>query len=283
MLSAVSKWHSVLVVVVLLASSFSLFAASVSTSMDQSDEAEYDTPLGIIQDNSNDKIQPSLSMKMADQQKGMVKVFVPTTDVAELYELIKDYRYKGLIGGRSGGRGELAIPTLEVPISLVSKIASLDSVLGVYEYPSVISKDRSLYSIEGEYFDSLNGIPDDEPMSLFDAQHHNLEQAWSEGYIGTDVVVAMPDSGVDFGHPDLQGTQARVPALPAQVTNETVVASAADGQDNATLAQRNVIPGTETIYLNWTEMTTGFTIDYINGNLTFSPALPFNSTVTADY
>ncbi|MCK4758205.1 MAG: S8 family serine peptidase, partial [Thermoplasmata archaeon] len=284
MLNVVKKWQSVLVVVVLFASSFSLLASSIPTSLSDIEDASYDTQIGTIEDDSDmSKIQPSLSAKIYDEQKGMVKIFVPTLDVSELYGLLKEYRYQGLIGDRVGSSGELAIPTLEVPISLVTKIASLDSVIGVYEYPSTISKDRLLESIyDGENSDGLYGIPDDEPMSLYDAKHHNLEQAWSDGYTGTGVIVGMPDSGVDFGHPDLRGTQARVPAVPATVTAETVVALADEGQDNATLAHGNVIPGSETIYLNETA-TTAFTIDYATGALTFTTALAFNVTVTADY
>ncbi|HUS16870.1 MAG TPA: S8 family serine peptidase, partial [Chloroflexia bacterium] len=43
-----------------------------------------------------------------------------------------------------------------------------------------------------------------------------MRPAWQEGYRGSGVNVAVVDSGVDFGHPDLEGTFARVedPASP---------------------------------------------------------------------
>jgi len=45
---------------------------------------------------------------------------------------------------------------------------------------------------------------------------HHWKAAWDEGFTGQGVKVALWDSGVDFAHPDLQSTQARVtnPASP---------------------------------------------------------------------
>ncbi len=43
-------------------------------------------------------------------------------------------------------------------------------------------------------------------------QDHRSSYAWANGWTGEGVRVAVPDEGVDFAHPDLQGTEATVPA-----------------------------------------------------------------------
>ncbi len=40
---------------------------------------------------------------------------------------------------------------------------------------------------------------------------HKSKLAWEKGFTGTGVTVATLDDGVDFAHPDLQGTYARIP------------------------------------------------------------------------
>ena len=43
---------------------------------------------------------------------------------------------------------------------------------------------------------------------------HHAREAWEKGFNGEGVTIGVIDTGVDFGHPDLQGTQARVPFGP---------------------------------------------------------------------
>ena len=49
-----------------------------------------------------------------------------------------------------------------------------------------------------------------ETTSVKSGELHGALDAWSEGVNGTGVKVAIVDSGIDFAHPDLNGTQARV-------------------------------------------------------------------------
>ena len=52
--------------------------------------------------------------------------------------------------------------------------------------------------------------PEYEPESVRSGEIHGANDAWERGYTGEGMVVAIADTGVDFGHPDLNGTQARV-------------------------------------------------------------------------
>ncbi len=52
--------------------------------------------------------------------------------------------------------------------------------------------------------------PDSEPETVRSGEIHGANDAWSRGYTGEGMVVAVADTGVDFAHPDLDGTQARV-------------------------------------------------------------------------
>lgn len=48
------------------------------------------------------------------------------------------------------------------------------------------------------------------PETVKSGEIHGANDAWDLGYSGEGLIVAVADTGVDFGHPDLNGTQARV-------------------------------------------------------------------------
>ena len=52
----------------------------------------------------------------------------------------------------------------------------------------------------------LEAPPGHDPSSVRTGQIHGATEAWDRGYTGEGIVVAVADTGVDFGHPDLNGT-----------------------------------------------------------------------------
>jgi len=97
--------------------------------------------------------------------------------------------------------------------NVIPKIAALDQVVRIYpEEPTIDPPDP------------LKGDPDMAPhpeaqkalraASVQDwwdvGPTHNARGAWMNGYTGKGVTVLVNDSGIDFAHPDLQGTWAIV-------------------------------------------------------------------------
>jgi|GEM_PF-4261447 len=104
------------------------------------------------------------------------------------------------------------------------------------------------------------------------------------GYNGSDVNVAVVDSGIDFGHIDLQGTQMVEPETMNSI-NEPVLPSATNGTEYVLLGNESVVSGTLHVYKNGVELTTGtdYTVDYSTGNITFTTPLSQGDSITATY
>ena len=112
------------------------------------------------------------------------------------------------------------------PASSGERLVALDSTDGAI--------DHRTFWMKSSIFDKLSGVPgviaildaqnspepyeitpfetppDVNPESVRSGEIHGANDAWERGYTGEGMVIAVADTGVDFAHPDLNGTQARV-------------------------------------------------------------------------
>ena len=82
---------------------------------------------------------------------------------------------------------------VKMPGYLVPKLAGVEGVFAVYD--------------DSTGPEPVGALPGD-PNTVKSGEIHGANDAWERGYNGSGVRVAVADSGVDFAHPDLNGTQA---------------------------------------------------------------------------
>jgi len=83
-----------------------------------------------------------------------------------------------------------------MPGWLVAKLAGVQGVIAVHENPGIPTPAGAIQSAE--------------PNTVKSLEIHNATSAHKMNISGNGIKVAVVDSGVDFAHPDLNGTQARV-------------------------------------------------------------------------
>ena len=87
--------------------------------------------------------------------------------------------------------------TFWVNSSLLPKLSGVTGLIALLD----AERNPEPYGIEA---------PPPSPSTVRSGEIHGANDAWEMGYRGEGIVVAVADTGVDFGHPDLNGTQARV-------------------------------------------------------------------------
>ena len=97
--------------------------------------------------------------------------------------------------------GEINHRTFWINSSLFHKLISIRGII------ALMDAERTLEPYDIQPFERPIDIS---PESVRSGIIHGANDAWDKGYTGEGMIVAVADTGVDFGHPDLNGTQARV-------------------------------------------------------------------------
>jgi PKD repeat protein len=153
------------------------------------------------------KIEPSLLENSKEQD--YLEVVVLSTDMAKVRELLGYEVKENNIPKINENRLQTTI--LEIESYMLLAVALLPEVISIQEYrlpqPPKVPENMD---------DELLFGAGSEPTMWNAIKYHDADNAWDLGFNGTGVNVAVLDTGVDFGHPDLNGTQARVenPASP---------------------------------------------------------------------
>jgi WD40 repeat protein len=113
--------------------------------------------------------------------------------------------------------------------------------------------------------------------------NHDIQGAWDQGVNGSGVNVALIDTGIDLGQPDLIGTFATDNKILGYVVNEVVVESADSlGVKVASLDHDYVIENNATILRNGSPFS-NYMLYPKNGTIIFTPPLSAASEITATY
>ena len=143
--------------------------------------------------------------RSAPGNKDLATVIVATTNVADLAAMISRLTGEPVRSPKSEGFGT---PMLTIPRGMIDEIRRLPSTVSVFDYTAPTKQmpaDPEAHS-----------LPQTGVLNWNATINHKAPLAWARNITGDGVNVAIVDDGVDFGHPDLQGTMARVtdPASP---------------------------------------------------------------------
>ncbi len=221
-----TKIISTLIIALMLFSSFGVLgSASGEVTQHLSADAEISTiPMerGVIHHTPvwYEKIEPSLRKGVLEGSKDLVEITVVTTNAGALNSFARTYMTdEDILKETEKTKGNLRLTrnsdsnvpvtrTLSVPYDAIKNIAELPGIVGVYRSAKPVPEkiDNMVFRQEQERIDEmkLNGeLP--VPQDYTTAVEHKADVAWGMGYDGSNVNVAVVDTGIDFANPDLVG------------------------------------------------------------------------------
>ena len=155
-----------------------------------------------------DKISGSLKDKIMEDPDQMISVMVFTTDPVVLGRTLRAMGVDTPIGEVPSKSQGIRPVIVEMPAIVATKIAYLD-IVGAITLLLVPQPQEILHPESEDGLEETSNSADEPGVNTIRAaQGHHVTDAWARGFTGSDVRVAIMDSGVDFAHPDLLGTWA---------------------------------------------------------------------------
>jgi len=197
------------------------------TGPDRNRAAEVKEVSELTPEQALDKIDPVLRDAVTTASKDLVRVYATVqagTDVSRYF--VDMVRRPVIFGNTQNVYGQVAANQL-ISLAQEAGVIAVFSTTGLRDKP--IDKETQNAPTTMQQLARLQtlrsqAVPYDQAQAAqvsakgwFDVQDgHKSAAAWAKGFTGDGVVVGVLDDGIDFGHPDLQGTYASVtdPASP---------------------------------------------------------------------
>ena len=205
--------RAVVLALLMMTSSLSLILVSEPNSnYDVSEETTFtvlsDKNVSSFPSPGNPWVEDSLFYRI-NSGEDKVRVTVITWSLAELnHWQLQNNAFDQQAGAKNGETfqsfdptsGEIDHRTFWMPSEIFHKLPSVPGVISILDAQN-----------NPEPYDTIPfEKPNFEPETVRSGEIHGANDAWDRGYTGEGMIVAVADTGVDFAHPDLDGTQARV-------------------------------------------------------------------------
>ncbi len=216
--NVLNKYAVVMIVAVLILTVFSVFFVAIPNQTLQKEN----TPN--VQKNTDTSVNDivsdvgGISQTLEKEIKSIPKnektwVYVLTDNITKLGAELRSVGIKTDIGTVTY-KLQLKSPIRTVILRLtpqqIVQVSKLDAVVKVFSHPSAevqaLPQDR-LSLLAGNTGNVLN-TQAFAVRGEYQTLHHGAQDAWALGFNGTNVTIAIIDTGVDFAHPDLYGSWA---------------------------------------------------------------------------
>ena len=177
----------------------------VDTNSEQSDRSQSSEA---VFTNPNPWVEPSLWERVYSGQEE-VRVTVISHSLRELNAW--QHRYGQIETQSAAFNGQQLVVTDSTDGVIDHRTFWLDSdifhkLLGVAGIIGILDAENSPEPYDTTPLD----MGENQPNSVRSGEIHGATEAWDRGYSGEGIIVAVADTGIDFAHPDLDGTQARI-------------------------------------------------------------------------